>query len=75
MVDHQAREATSKALYGYGETLRFLADRKDEAPRPGDLFLVEATADAPLEWLVVGGHWCAPTPARVARVGFREQGP
>ncbi len=61
MADHSPRQVTAEALYGYGETLRFLSDRKGDAPCPGDLFLVEAAAEAPLEWLVIEeadpGNW------------------
>ncbi len=53
MATPQPGQVADEALYGYGEALRFLGDRMGEGPCPGDLFLVEATAEAPLEWLVV----------------------
>ncbi len=53
MAESQHRQVAKDALYGYGEALRFLADRRGDLSRPGDLFLVEATAGAPLEWLVI----------------------
>ncbi|MCH9650739.1 MAG: hypothetical protein K0U98_21090 [Deltaproteobacteria bacterium] len=55
MTEERLRLVAEGAVSGYGDALRFLVGRQGDEPRPGDLFLLEATADAPLEWLILEG--------------------
>ena len=56
-ADAKSREAlrrvTGEAARGYGQILDEVRQRGAGAPRPGDLFLCRATAELPVEWLVL----------------------